>query len=448
MRLYVGSVAVVLALLGNVALATSESQTDTWVLEQADRLVSAARAAYEQPGGVSPYKKLLAEIANTIEQRRRSGDEEFLSRHRQFVDYIETASLDLKPDHQLGFNVTDKQYFAETQPYVQIPDFLLNQKFLRWVGRYETLGKAKAFLASLNANRGQSDKLIFFSYRSRHLGTPDNDKSYRRLLIVVPGEAERGIPEKWVQFGVTDPKKKALIRNVSVVSALLNSDGTFNAYFKDYYRTYRRGAPIQIKGRWELGQGADNCAKCHKTGVLPIFPVDGSVAASEKQSLEDANNRFRTYGAPRFDKYLDQKKFGPGLAAANPTIRARRFGETFHQTNVAEAMNCARCHQDQKLGALNWPMSRTIIKSFVKAGQMPPGHNLSERDRDELYKKLVDEYFATDGAGPGILKSWLVGKDEDEGQVASAQLKPNETGEQYADHLEKWQEDDEATNDE
>jgi hypothetical protein len=79
---------------------------------------------------------------------------------------------------------------------------------------------------------------------------------------------------------------------------------------------------------------------------------------------------------------------------------------------------------------------------------MPPGHNLSERDRDELYKKLVDEYFATDGAGPGILKSWLVGKDEDEGQVASAQLKPNETGEQYADHLEKWQEDDEATNDE
>jgi hypothetical protein len=307
MRLCLGSVAVFLAVLGNVVGATSESEPDAWVLEQADRLVSAARDAYERPGGVSAYKKLLAKIAKTIEERRRSGDEEFLSRYRQFVDYIETASLDLKPDHQLGFNVADKQYFAETQQYVQIPDFLLNQKFLRWVSRYETLGKAKAFLASLNATREQTDQLIFFSYRSRHLGTPDNDRSYRRLLIIVPGDADQGIPEKWVQFGVTDPGKKVLIRNVSVVSALLNSDGTFDSYFKDYYRTYRQGAPIQIKGRWESGQGADNCAKCHKTGVVPIFPVDGSVLESDKQSLQDANKRFRSYGTPRFGKYLDEK---------------------------------------------------------------------------------------------------------------------------------------------
>ena len=437
MRLCLCSVAVFLALLGNVVVATSESQPDACVLEQSDRLVSAARAAYERPGGLSAYKKLLAEIAKTIEQRRRSGDEEFLSRYRQFVDYIETASLDLKPDHQLGFNVTDKQYFAETQQYVQIPEFLLNQKFLRWVSRYETLGKAKTFLASLNATRGQSDQLIFFSYRSRHLGTPDNNKSYRRLLIVVPGVADQGIPEKWVQFGVTDPGKKVPIRNVSIVSALLNSDGTFNAYFKDYFRTYRQGAPIQIKGRWELGQGADNCARCHKSGVLPIFPVDGSVLASEEQSLRDANNRFRSYGAPRFGTYLDEKKFGPGLAATNPAIRAQRFGEAFQETVVADAMNCARCHQDQKLGALNWPMSRTIIKSFVKTGQMPPGHNLSEGDRDELYKKLIDEYFATDNANPGILKRWLVEKNNAEDQVAAVERKPNETGERYPEHLEK-----------
>jgi hypothetical protein len=430
MRLCLGSVAVFLALLGNVVVATSKSQPDAWVLEQADRLVSAARAAYERPSGVSAYKRLLAEIAKTIEQRRRSGDEEFLSRYRQFVDYIETASLDLKPDHKLGFNVTDKQYFAETQQYVQIPGFLLNQKFLRWVRRYETLGKAKAFLTSLNATREQSDQLIFFSYRSRHLGTPDNDKSYRRLLIVVSGDADQGIPGKWVQFGVTDPGKKVLIRNVSVVSASLNSDGTFDSYFKDYYRIYRQGAAIQIKGRWESGQGADNCAKCHKTGVLPIFPVDGSVLASEKQSLQDANNRFRSYGTPRFGKYLDEKTFGPGLAAVNPASRTQRFGEAFHQTVVAEAMNCARCHQDQKLGALNWPMNRTVIRSFVKGGRMPPGHNLSKGHRDELYKKLVDEYFATDNANPGILKSWLVETDDAEDQVATVGRKPNDTGEQ------------------
>jgi len=427
MRFCVRSLAVFLVALGNIIIATADSQSDAWVLERVDRLVSAARAAYERPGAASVYKELLAEVAKSIEQRRCSGDEEFLSRSRQFVDYVEAASLDLKPDHQLGFNVTDKQYFADTHQYVQIPEFLLNQKFLLWSSRYETLDKAKAFLRSVNSTRGQSDQLIFFSYRSRHLGTPDNNKSYRRLLIVVPGDVEQGTPEKWVQFGVTDPGDRALVRTVSVVSVLFNSDGTSDDYFKDYFRTYRRNGPIQIKGRWELGQGADNCAKCHKSGVLPIFPVDGSVRESEKQSLYEANTRFLTYGTPRFGKYLDEKKFGPGLAAADPATRTQRFGEAFDQTVVGEAMNCARCHQDQRLGALNWPMNQTIIKSFVKAAQMPPGHNLSERDRGQLYKKLVDEYFATDNANPGILKSWLLGTGE-EGHVASVPRKADDTG--------------------
>jgi hypothetical protein len=428
MRVCVGALVVFSTLLGNVAFATSEPGSDAWVREQVDRLVSAARAAYERPDAASAYKKLLGEIAKTVEQRRRSGDEEFLSRCRQFVDFIEAASVALKPDHQLGFNVTDKQYFAETQRYVQVPQFLLNQDFLRWVSRYETLDKAKAFLALQNSAREECDQLIFFSYKSRHLGTPDNNNSYRRLLIVVPGDADQGIPEKWVQFGVTDPGKKVLVRNLSVVSALLDSDGTFNAYFKDYFRTYRTGAPIQIKGRWELGQGADNCAKCHKTGVLPIFPVDGSVPASEQQALEDANNRLRSYGAPRFGKYLDERKFGPGLAAADPASRAQRFGEAFHKTVVADAMTCVRCHQDQKFGALNWPMSRKVVSSFVKGGQMPPTHDLNERDRDELHKKLVDEYFATDNANPGILKSWLLGTGNREEQAVAVQQKPNEAG--------------------
>jgi hypothetical protein len=409
MRFCLRSIVIYLALFGNLPIATSESHPDAWVLRQIDLLVAAAHAAYEDQRAVPAYEKLLGDITKTIAQRRLSQDERFLSRSRQFVDYIEAASLDLKPDHKLGFNVTDKQYFAETQKYVQIPPFLLKPQFLRWASRYETLDEAKAFLRSLNSTRAPSHKLIFFSYQSRHLGTPDNNNSYRRLLVVVPGDIDQGIPEKWVQFGVTDPREKVLIRNVSVISALLNSDGTFNSYFKDYYRTYRPGAPIQIKGRWELGYGDDNCARCHKSGVLPIFPVDGSVLASEKQSLLDVNKRFLTYGAPRFDKYLNEKRFGPGLAAANSANRAQRFGKAFNETVVANAMICARCHHDQDLGALNWPMSRKMVESFVKGGQMPLGYNLSRRDRGELYKKLIDEYFATDNANPGILKSWLLG---------------------------------------
>src|SRR5256885_6978146 len=50
----------------------------------------------------------------------------------------------------------------------------------------------------------------------------------------------------WVQFGITDPRERVRVRNVSVVSALLNSDGTNNTYFKDFFRTYRRDGSINI----------------------------------------------------------------------------------------------------------------------------------------------------------------------------------------------------------
>src|SRR6185369_12140805 len=102
-----------------------------------------------------------------------------------------------------------------------------------------------------------------------------------RLLIVVPGNVDKGVPEKWVQFGVSDPRARTRIRNVSVVSVVPGSDAEFNTYFKDYYRTYHPNGSISIKGRWELGHGDDSCVRCHKSGVLPIFPEEGSVTPAE-----------------------------------------------------------------------------------------------------------------------------------------------------------------------
>ena len=130
--------------------------------------------------------------------------------------------------------------------YVEIPDFLLTPEFLREVSRFETLNQAKALLRKINETRSRDHQLIFFSYRSRHLGTPDNDDSFLRLLIVVPGNAAQRLPEKWVQFGVPDPRARAPVRNVSVVSALAAPDGTTNIYFKDNFRTYHRDGSITI----------------------------------------------------------------------------------------------------------------------------------------------------------------------------------------------------------
>jgi hypothetical protein len=414
MRLRLSIVAFCLLLAGETAYASPcslvKSRLDAWVTARVNALVLAAHAAYENDEAEDNYSRVLNGIAATLRQCKLTQDEGFVSRYREFVEYIEVASLDKQPDHELGFIVPDKQYFEETHDYVQIPEFLLNPGFLRSVSRYETLDRAKSFLRQLNSTREPSDQLIFFSYKSRHLGTPDNDDSFRRLLIVVPGNSSKGVPEKWVQFGITDPGQRTRVRNVSVVSAMVGQDGTSNIYFKDFFRTYRRDGSISIKGRWELGEGDDNCAQCHKSGILPIFPVAGSVSLGEQPVVEVVNQRFRTYGSPRFEQYLDERKLGPGLGSAKWQESSHRFGTGFDGTAVAHSMNCAACHNPERLGSLNWPMDRTIVSSFVKGGQMPLGLSLKAPERIELYRKLIQEYFAINDASPGILKSWLLGK--------------------------------------
>ena len=55
-------------------------------------------------------------------------------------------------------------------------------------------------------------------------------------------------------------------------------------------------------------------------------------------------------------------------------------------------------------------MDRVVISSYIKGGQMPFGSELRLLERAELYRKLIQDYFDTDEANPGVLKSWLLGR--------------------------------------
>jgi hypothetical protein len=381
----------------------TSAQQDAWVSARINDLVRAAHAAYEKEDEEEGYNRVLDRIAGTMKRCRLLDNVDFINRYSEFVGYVKVLSLSRKRDHELGFEVSDREYFRETRGLVTIPDFLLTTSFLRAVRRFETVPQAKALLRQLNQGRAIDQQLLFFSYESRHLGTPDNDDSYRRLLIVVPGNASQSVPEKWVQFGIPDPKARLPVRNVSVVAVIPGDGKTTDAYFKDYFRTYRRNGSITIKGRWELGYGDDNCVKCHKSGVLPIFPVSASVSLDEEPLVEAVNKRFLNYGAPRFGKYLDISKFGPGLGSTLPEeYRQKRSG--------ANAATCASCHQPNGLGSLNWPMDSVLISSFVEGGRMPLGLQLRDSERTLLYNRLIQDYFAIDDEHPGILKTWLMGK--------------------------------------
>lgn len=404
---------VLLLIAAELTIASTKSDSrfdaDSWVRSQINRLVQAARLAYDDDSKTGVYQKRLNAISRTIRQQRLKQNEALVARYQEFFSYVDNVSLERTPGHALGFATPDRQYFSEIKDRVEIPEFLTERRFLRNVSRSETLERAKAYLRRENEQRSPSDQLLFFSFRSQHLGTPDNDDSFRRLLIVVPGDVEKQLPEKWVQFGVTDPGSRTRIRNLSVVSAKINRDGTFDAYFRDYFRTYRKDGRITIKGRLESGWGDDNCASCHKSGVLPIFPEAGSVPKNELETVNKVNSRFVGYGSPGFAGYLDQNLFGPGLGSASMQERDSRFGRGFSESSIGRAMACAKCHSSSGFAPLNWPMDNVIIGSFIRGGHMPPGANLNDSERDELYNKLIEEYFSVDDLHPGILKSWLLG---------------------------------------
>jgi hypothetical protein len=330
-----------------------------------------------------------------------AGDRDFAGRYPELLEYVRLLSLSLQEDRELGFEVSDQVYFAETGKYTTIPDFLLTPDFLRTVSRFETLPKAKALLREINTRRAAGEQLLFFSYKSRHLGTPDNPDSFRRLLIVVPGNEAQHLPEKWVQFGIPEPRQPASVRNVSVVAVLPAANQITNVYFKDYFRTYRRNGSVNIKGRWEMGEGDENCVECHKSGVLPIFPVKDSVSREEQPLVGLVNERFQGYGPARFERYLDLNKFGPGLGSARP---GQPVAGNFN------AAKCTACHHVNGLGPLNWPMDAKLISSFVKSGRMPQGAQLGRAEHAQLYRQLIQDYFAIDDQRPGILQAWLLGK--------------------------------------
>jgi hypothetical protein len=378
-------------------------QSSAWINRAVDSLVRSAYAAFQDERAQDRHQRVVDGIAKEI-QRCGLGDADISKHYPEFVQYVKLLSRAGRDDHQLGFEVTDRQYFAETSRYTTIPEFLLTPDFLRLVSGYENLARAKSVLRDLNKSRAPNEQLLFFSYASRHLGTPDNPDSYRRLLIIVPGDSANGIPEKWVQFGIADPRRPRTVRNVSVVAVMLGKTDGANTYFKDYFRTYRRNGTITIKGRLEEDDSDDPCVTCHKSGVLPIFPVAGSVSREEQDVLERVNERFRGYGVARFGRYIDLAKFGPGLGSS-PV-----YSQSMSLTDRFKTRSCTSCHNANGLGTLNWPMDGTLINSFVTGGKMPLNAKLSSVQRNQLYRQLVGEYFAIEKTQPGILQSWLLGK--------------------------------------
>ena len=331
---------------------------------------------------------------------------------------------------ELGFNVPDARYFRETSQYTSIPKELLQQDLLRAMSSPELIPNALEILARLNEARPVESKYLFFKYTSQHLPTPDDSQVYGRILIIVPGN-----PEKWVQFGVPEAGKTRT-QNVSVVSILTGQDGNRHVFMKDHFRifpdTARKGGgggesvtwsegEIKIRSRFEETGRSDNCASCHKSGVLPIFPQHGSFDPIDAPKIAEANRRFRQYGKQDFGGYLDLQSLGAGLGPHGPEadrLRTNAFLRTctgglaleqheLSMKKIRDSMSCSKCHNPALGGALNYPVNEVLLRSYVLGGKMPPRNDLSKSERQGLLRCLEQEYFGTGGESPSVLLNWF-----------------------------------------
>jgi len=113
-----------------------------------------------------------------------------------------------------------------------------------------------------------------------------------------------------VQFWSNDAGARVRVRNVSVVSTIAASDGTANVYFKDFFpdlSTQRLDQSKRTLGTWIRGR---QLRALHKSGILPVFPEEGSVPSNEQPALLAVNQRFRSYGPARL-KISGRKEVWP-----------------------------------------------------------------------------------------------------------------------------------------
>ena len=327
-------------------------------------------------------------------------------------------------DHfAMGFNVPDTQYFAETSVFTAVPSDLQTPEILSAFSDPKRIDEALRMLEDLNKTYAPDQQMIFFRYTSQHLTTPDASRVFGRVLVVVPGRPDSAGNkiDRWVQFGVPEAGK-GHTQNVSVVAIVTHSDKTTDVYFKDHFRMFDKNA-IYLKSRFEVNGTGDSCVACHKSGILPIFPKPGSLAAIDQPKLDSVNHLFRAYGPPSFGGYLNPADEGPGLGATDDVTAALRTpaflascttglrfdNEADSHSKIASNMSCAECHNSKKFGNLNYPLNTTEIDSYVRAGLMPPRSKLNANEKEGLLRCLKSEYLGPRSSQPALLLNWLRG---------------------------------------
>lgn len=342
-------------------------------------------------------------------------------------------------NHLFGFPFTDLDYLTRIRAAIEVPELLRSQAFLERVSNPARYQEAQQMIEAENKKRAFKDRWLVLLYKSRFLTSPDNT-SYGRFFIYVPGD-----PAKWIQFAIATPdmEKPPIIHSMSVVAVKSTGDPVKKSefYLVDYWRIYGKNG-IEMPTRLEAGHGTSNCHYCHKTGVLPIYPLEeytfdqaGRLVVKTEgvgNLPHHLNKLIPDYGPANFGEGFDPEAYGPPLG---PFDRERsddflkkctqpwQLSETSFD-KIRTHMICTACHNSTLLGPNNFPMAVPIDldvtvlihpktgqgmpmeQVFVENGWMPPSNDLSQSERQALANCLKTEYYDP-ATRTGLLVDWL-----------------------------------------
>jgi hypothetical protein len=334
--------------------------------------------------------------------------------------------------------MTDEQYYSEV-PFpdlLELPERLGRQDFLKWMENADLLsadGKKNIEEALTAIDKVNDDipdeamKWVAFTYESQHLPTPDGTGTLGRFFIYVPGVDF----DRYFQFGVKVRDGKRRPYGLSVVSVQKN-DASHQplprpeARFKDFWRL-DEGGSVKVSTRLkESGEPLENCYECHKSAVLPITPKPESFDQERfADRVKKVNGFMGAYGA--MDVHgIDVKDYGPAMGPRDFPGRTEAFFDVCAGRKngvarsrypvIASSMNCAKCHDGEGRGELNYPSLRrglplrsTMVERYVVTHRkMPLGaKSLAENERRAIVDCLKTEYYEGFDKVPALMELWL-----------------------------------------
>jgi hypothetical protein len=274
---------------------------------------------------------------------------------QNFLSFVQAQSLmapttDTK--HQLGFTVTDQDYWAAASDMLVFPDFLKNQNFLQLMSDPATYEKGIAMLKQYSSTLPAADQWLILPFEAQFIksindGGVDEDghpfgRTYGRMIVLVPNLAlpDGGALDRWILYSLALPSLSdnaqplpGKIRPVSMIAvrrppATVQPLGRLKTFFMDFIRTKDPATNEISMVPTALTNHSKNCYDCHKSAVLAIRPQAelefvGGVIQRKPDPIDYGNSSiegkligriadYKHYGLADWG-YMDNRAYGPSL---------------------------------------------------------------------------------------------------------------------------------------